>query len=141
MQVVAGNPPKTWSWAAVGLLLVIGTIHAVDAPDCFEEAAYKGWLFYANGLGSLVAAYGIVRDKSFGWPLGFVIAAGSFVGYVASRTVGLPLIPAEPDAWLEPLGIGSLIAEALFVAIFLAAAQRRKQAVASVPGRAAGHSA
>ena len=68
-----------------------GLIHVMNAPESFEEASYKGWLFYANGLGAFVAAYGIYRGKcSWGWSLGLVIVVGSLIGYVASRTVGLP---------------------------------------------------
>lgn len=115
---------KTFRWLGIGLIVIVGLIHAIDAPECFEEAAYKGWLFYANGLGALVAAFGISRDERFGWDLGLLIAAGSFLSYVASRTVGLPIIPAEPDAWLEPLGVASLIAEGLFVAVFIKRAKR-----------------
>ena len=106
-------------WMGMVLILVIGVIHTINAKDSFEDAAYKGWLFYANGLGALVAAFGIYRGKCWGWNLGIVIAVGSFIGYVASRTVGLPQISAEPDAWLEPLGVASLIAEGLFVVVFI----------------------
>ena len=111
--------PKIFRWPGIGLIVSVGLIHAIDAPDGFEEAAYKGWLFCANGVGALVAAWGIFRGQRWGWNLGLLIAAGSFISYVASRTVGLPLIPAEPDAWLEPLGVASLIAEGLFVAVFI----------------------
>ncbi len=111
---------KTFRWLGTGLIVIVGLIHAIDAPECFEEAAYKGWLFCANGVGALIAACGIYRgERSWGWNLGLLIAAGSFLSYVASRAVGLPLIPAEPDAWLEPLGAASLIAEGLFVAVFI----------------------
>ena len=37
----------------------------------------------------------------------------------ASRTVGLPFIPAEPDAWFEPLGVAAMIAEVLFIVVFI----------------------
>jgi hypothetical protein len=46
------------------------------------------------------------------------------VGYVLSRTVGVPGLPAEPDAWLEPLGVASVVAEVVFLASF--AATRRQ---------------
>lgn len=113
------NISRIFSWFGVVLILTTGLIHVSDAPDALSEAAYKGWLFYANGIGALIAAYGIYRKHNWGWDLGFLIAAGSLTGYVASRTVGLPQIPAEPDAWLEPLGVASLIAEGLFVAFFI----------------------
>ena len=107
------------TWAGMILILATGLIHALDAPDSFHDAMYKGWLFYFNGIGSLVAAYGIFRGYLKGWDLGFFIAGASLVLYVCSRTVGLPHIPAEPDEWLEPLGVASLIAEGSFVLIYL----------------------
>ncbi len=113
------NLSKFFPWLGIALILAVGLIHTIDAPDCFEEAAYKGWLFYANGLGALVAALGIFRKNAWGWNLALLIAAGSFIAYVASRTVGLPLIPPEPDEWLEPLGVASLLAEGLFIAVFV----------------------
>lgn len=100
---------------AILLLLVIGSIHFIDTREAYGDAAYKGVLFFANGLGSLVAAFGIVRGaRSWGWGLGLFIAASAFLGYLASRTIGLPMLPAEPDAWLEPLGITSFVAEGIF---------------------------
>src|SRR3989338_5381418 len=110
---------RIFLWSGIGLILMTGLIHVIEAPDCFSEAAYKGWLFYANGFCAVIAAYGIYRNHRWGWNLGLLIAAGSFICYMISRTVGLPQIPAEPDAWLEPLGVASLIAEGLFVAVFL----------------------
>lgn len=107
------------TWSAIALIIVTGGIHVYEAPDSFSEAAYKGWLFYANGAGALLAAYGILRDRQWGWYLGVAVAAGSFLAYIASRTVGLPLLAAEPDAWFEPLGISSFIAEGLFIALFV----------------------
>jgi len=108
-------------WAGIVLILSAGLIHVLDAPDSFEDAAYKGWLFYLNGAGALAAAVGILRQSRWGWNLGFVIAACSIAGYVVSRTLGLPFIPAEPDAWLEPLGVASLAVEGLFVILFIRA--------------------
>ncbi len=114
------NSLRIVSWFGIVLIVATGLIHVIDASDSFQEAAYKGWLFYANGMGALVAAYGIYRgQRSWGWNLGLLIAVGSSIGYVASRTVGLPNIPAEPDAWGEPLGIASLIVEGLFVVVFM----------------------
>ena len=105
---------KTILWLGIVLILITGLVHFIDAPDAFEEVTYKGWLFVANGLGAIVAAYGIWKNERWGWGLGLLIAAGSVAAYVASRTVGLPQLPAEPDEWLEPLGVLSVMAEALF---------------------------
>ena len=115
------------SGAAVTALFATALIHFVEAPDAFGEITYKGLLFVANGVGALVAAAGILRGAwSWGWLLGLLISAGAIAGYVASRTIGLPGIPAEPDAWLEPWGVASLIAEGLFVLIFLIVSRGRR---------------
>src|SRR3989344_4407115 len=120
------NLPRIYVRLGMLLIAATGIVHLVDAPEGFEDASYKGWLFCVNGAGSLAAAYGIYRGKrSWGWNLGFLIAVVSMLGYTASRTVGLPLIPAEPDAWLEPLGALSLVLEGSFAALFLSATAKR----------------
>jgi hypothetical protein len=115
------------SLKAVAVLAIVATglIHLATARESFGEVTYKGVLFVANGVGALVAAVGVSRDRDWGWLLGALVAGGAFVGYVLSRTVGLPSLPAEPDAWLEPLGVASLIAEAVFLIAF---AMTRRQA-------------
>jgi hypothetical protein len=104
---------------AVVAIVATGLIHLATAGDSFGEATYKGLLFVANGAGALVAAVGVYRDRAdWGWLLGALVAGGAFLGYVLSRTVGLPGLPAEPDAWFEPLGVASLVAEAVFLIVF-----------------------
>ena len=104
---------KFLMWAGILLILATGVIHFMDAPGSFEEVTYKGVLFVLNGIGAIVAAIGIYRgSRSWGWGLGLVVAAGAFIAYVVSRTVGLPSLP--PDEWMEPIGLLSLLVEGLF---------------------------
>ena len=106
--------------AAVVLILMVGLIHLIDAPGSFGDATYKGVLFLVNAAGAVVAAVGIRGGSwTYGWALGLIVAAGAFVAYVISRTVGLPGIP--PDDWFEEIGLLSLVVEAAFVGIFLRA--------------------
>jgi hypothetical protein len=119
MEAVMHTAQKICQGLGIILILSVGLIHVFDAPDSFEDAMYKGWLFYTNGAGAVAAAAGILRRKPWGWNLGFLIASCSLAGYVISRTLGLPLIPAEPGAWLEPLGVASLVTEGLFVLLFM----------------------
>lgn len=109
------NGARTWMLAGAGLILLVGLIHLMDAPDSMSESAMKGMTFYANFAAALIAAVGIWRRRSWGWALGMLVAAGAFVGYIVSRTVGIFGLP--PDVWLEPLGVASLVAEALFVVV------------------------
>lgn len=105
-------------WAGIALIVIVGLIHLIEAPEYFEEAVYLGLLFLANFAGSLAAAIGIYRGRGWGWGLGALIAGSAFVGYVVSRTIGLPGLPV--DEWLEPLGILSLLVEGLFMGLYLA---------------------
>ena len=100
------TPTHSLKIVAVVAIVATGLIHLGTAREAFGDATYKGLLFVANGVGALVAG-------------------GAFLGYVVSRTVGLPGWPAEPDAWLEPLWIGSLVAEMVFLTAFVTTWQRR----------------
>jgi hypothetical protein len=114
--------PTAAQGAGVALILVTGAIHLIDAPSSFGDATYKGLLFLANGIAALVAAFGIYRgERTWGWGLGVLVASGALLGYVISRTVGLPGLP--PDVWLEPLGVLSLMVEAAFIVLFVQSRQ------------------
>ena len=122
------NPiSKSVLGVAVIALAATALIHFIEAPAAFGEISYKGMLFVANGVGAIVALIGILRGARWGWILGLVITGGAILGYVASRTIGLPGLPAEPDAWLEPLGAASLIVEGLFVILFFATSRTRRE--------------
>ena len=110
---------RTVEFLAIAAILAAGFIHLVEAPDAFGDATYKGLLFVGNGLGALAAAIGIYRGQTLGWLLGLLVAGGAGMAYVASRTIGLPGLPAEPDAWFEPAGVASVLCEALFVLLFV----------------------
>jgi hypothetical protein len=116
--------PTAAQGAGIALILVTGAIHFIDAPGSFGDATYKGCLFLANGIAAVVAAVGIHRgERIWGWGLGVLVAGGALVGYVVSRTVGLPGL--APDVWLEPLGILALMVEAAFIVLY---AQSRREA-------------
>ena len=112
------STPTAVQGAGIALILVTGAIHFIDAPGSFGDATYKGLLFVANGIAAIIAAFGIYRgERTWGWGLGVLVAGGALVSYVISRTVGLPGL--EPDVWLEPLGILSLMVEAAFIVLFV----------------------
>jgi len=106
--------------AGISLIVIVGLIHLINSPGDLEEGSYTGLLYLANFFGATLAAIGIYRGRSWGWGLGALVSVGAFAGYVISRTIGLPGLAVEEE-WLEPLGLLSLLVEALFVGLFLTA--------------------
>jgi hypothetical protein len=105
--------------AAVALIVVVGLIHLVGTPQHYRVAPYIGVGFVANFIAALVAAVGIYRDAIWGWILGVLVAGGALVMYIVSRSVGLPGFEHAVGRWSGPLGVLSLVVEALFLAVFL----------------------
>ena len=123
---------RSIKWAGIASILVVGLIHLVDASGSMVESASKGISFYLNALAAVVAAVGIYKARMvWGWGLGALVAASAFAGYVVSRTVGIFGLP--PDAWMEPIGVLSLIVEGLFVVLFAYAALGRRTLAARSP--------
>jgi hypothetical protein len=111
---------RTIQWLGFGLILLIGLIHLYKIPQEYEEVHYMGYLFAANFLGTVLASVRIRRsngDSTWGWWLGLIVAAGSIVGYVWSRTTGMPGM--EMESWLDPVGLLSLVAEVGFIVLAL----------------------
>lgn len=120
------TPSSSLKWLAIAAIFGTGLIHALETPDALGEAQYKGLLFIANAVGALIAAIGVYRNERLvGWVLGAFIAGGSVLAYAASRTIGLPGLPAEPGAWFEPMGVASLACELLFIGLFFALGRAR----------------
>jgi hypothetical protein len=105
--------------AAIVLIVVVGLVHLRGAPPHYRVAPYIGVGFVANFIGALVAAVGLYRDALWGWLLGALVAGGALVMYVVSRSVGLPGYEQAVGRWFGPLGVLSLVVEALFIAVFL----------------------
>ena len=113
----ASTQGKLLTLVGIVLITLEGLIHLIGAPDSFEDATYMGLSFLAIVLGAAVTSVGIYRGQRWGWSFGALIAGSALVGYVISRTTGLPGLPAEE--WLEPLGMLSLLVEGLFVGLYV----------------------
>jgi hypothetical protein len=118
---------QKWAAAAIG---GTGLIHLVLAPEYFGEQAYVGVLFLgaAAVCGYVAAKLWTGRDTALDWVLGAATAAGMFVGFVLSRTVGLPGF--RESEW-ELSGLISMLLEAGFVGAALAALSRSPRSARS----------
>ncbi|GAC1401915.1 MAG: hypothetical protein NVS4B12_13160 [Ktedonobacteraceae bacterium] len=111
----------------VVLLLIIAYIHFVIVKTGFRLQEYLGILFTLNVIGAIVSALWIaIVDAVGGWMLGGLIALGSIIGYVLTRTIHLPglhkLLPWGP--FTGP-GIISVIIEVIVVLLAVSALGRR----------------
>jgi len=122
---------KALQWLAIILIIETGLLHLIHAQHAYEEVAYLGYLFVLNFLGALLAAYGIYREKMWGWWLGIGIATGSIAGYLWSRTLGLP--GAEVEEWLYSSGVLAVGMECLYLLVMLL--RPWKMAVSNIEGK------
>ena len=101
-------------WSAAFLLLVTSGTHIPLIPEHLEEAPYVGWLFIALSVVSVVFAVLVVRwDTPAVWAASGLLTLLAVLGFVASRTVGLPQIADDIGNWTEPLGYPAVAAEVL----------------------------
>lgn len=94
-------------------LAATGVLHLILAPEYLDEKTYIGALFIVGGLACLVIAAAIwQRGRSIDWVAGAAVAAGMGVGFVLSRTTGLPGF--HESEW-ELSGVISVLLEATVV--------------------------
>jgi hypothetical protein len=103
---------------AIVALVGVALIHVLDAHDTFVSTPYKGWLYVALIVGCLLTAFRLARSNDpRAWVAATLLPLGAFVGFVYSRTVGLPGGADDIGNWWEPLGLASLFVEGLLVAL------------------------
>jgi hypothetical protein len=117
-------------WAGATLIFVIGGAHVLIAGEHFLAATYLGILFLANFTGAIVAAFALYWSPNrWGWLLGDAVAGGAFVGFIASRTVGLPGFEEEVGRWFSIAGLLCLLIEGAFISLSLLALTPQGRAI------------
>lgn len=108
---------------AATLILTAGLIHLLLFPEYYAEEPYIGGLFALSVPLSAWVAVALWRhDDAFGWTFGTLLSLGMAVGFLVSRTVGLPGFD-ESGEW-ELVGLASLAVEFGFVALAVPALSR-----------------
>ncbi|MGW0769377.1 hypothetical protein [Streptomyces sp. NPDC002676] len=95
-------------------------LHALLVPTHLQEKFYISVLFALGAATMLVVAAALVIAKrpALAWFTGALVSAGMIVGFLLSRTVGLPDGYYE-RSWEPPYGALSLVVEGMFVLTFL----------------------
>jgi hypothetical protein len=96
----------------------IALIHLLDSIGKYSETRYLFWMYVALMAGSLAVAGAVLFSRS---RLTFVaagaLAALAALGFVLSRTTGLPSATGDIGNWTEPLGLASLFVEGAVAAV------------------------
>jgi Na+/proline symporter len=116
---------------AIAMAAIEVVIHAVLVPSHLKETPYVGVLFIVATviLTAVLISLLLRRIRIAGWVVGALACAGMFVGFILSRTLGLP---DYHETWTSDHGLGlmSLPPELAFIGAALAAVRVR-------PGREA----
>jgi hypothetical protein len=99
----------------------IAMIHILDAPDTFAGVKYIFWLYIAIIVGAIPFSLLLLQWASrLAWVGPALLAAGPLIGYLLTRTVGLPGDSGDVGNWLESLGLASMFVEVAVLSLSLA---------------------
>jgi len=119
------------------LALAVATVHIADQGTitALTSPHWIGWGYRFIEVGGVLTAFAVLlsRPAWLGWAAGVLLGIGPFIGYIASRSVGVPGDPGDVGNWGYWVGTVSLFIEAALVVLSatMLLALRNRQ---SVPG-------
>jgi hypothetical protein len=123
---------------AIGALVAIAVIHVLQLPTAFASIGYLGALFIAAAAACLALAAVMTRTSDDrAWAAAGGLAALILLGYVISRSVGLPGFTDDAGEWAEAPGLASMVVESLLVFLTAAVLVTRRMPMRSASGSAA----
>jgi hypothetical protein len=105
---------------SVGIMGLVGValVHLLDSGSKFQETPYLFWMYVGLMVASLAVAGLLLHTETWlGWAAAGSLAGSVIVGFVLSRTLGLPGSSKDISNWGESLGLGSLLIEGCVVAL------------------------
>jgi len=116
-------------WVAVAGATVAALAHVPVTGEHLHEAPYMGVLFIALTVTCLgYAAAMTVYDAAAVHLAAALTCSAAVVGYTLTRLIAFPMLADDVGNWLEPLGIVSIVAESIVVAVAVAALRSRAPA-------------
>ena len=116
---------------AAVLCLAVAVIHVIDQGGLkLRDPTYVGvgyWLLEVTAV--ITAILLLIRATWLTWVLALLVAAGPLVGYILSRSSGLPGYTDDIGHWTEPLGVVSLLVEAVLLILAAVALTRLRRPV------------
>jgi hypothetical protein len=123
-----GVPAITVRLSGALLALAVATVHVADqgGVTALATPTWIGWGYRVIEVGAILTAALLLLPRSvwlvrdwMGWAAGLLLGAGPFIGYVLSRTVGLPGDPGDVGNWGYWVGTVSLFIEAALIILSL----------------------
>lgn len=127
---LAGRAARSpWRLVAAGGAVAEAISHLPLLESSLSGTPYIGIGFLLLAVaGFLLAHLLVVNDTPAIWASTGVVAALALLGYILSRTTGLPGFTHYKGQWAYPLGIVSIAAEAMMIIaalLYVASARRR----------------
>jgi hypothetical protein len=116
------------------LALGIAAVHVADqgGVTAFTSPDWLGWSYRLIEAGGVATALVLLvpRPSWPGWAAGLLLGAGPLLGYLASRTTGVPGDAGDVGNWGDWTGTVSLLLEAalLILSVSMLLARRRRPA-------------
>ncbi|MEP6599893.1 MAG: hypothetical protein ABJB98_10670 [Actinomycetota bacterium] len=106
--------PLRWLLAAAALAAAGAHIPLIGPH--LDEAPYMGTLFSLLTVACVaLAIMALVRDSQAVYVSAAITCGLAIAGYAATRLVAFPMLADDVGNWLEPLGITSIVSEAVVV--------------------------
>jgi hypothetical protein len=129
---VNAAPEFTLRLVGALLALAVAAAHVADQGGltAFTSPNWLGWSYRLIEVGGVATAVALLLPKParLGWMAGLLLGVGPFVGFIASRTVGVPGDAVDVGNWSDWVGTVALVIEAALVILgtgVLLAAKRR----------------
>jgi hypothetical protein len=125
------------------LALAISAVHVADqgSVTALVSPHWMGWGYRLIEVGGVLTALALLLPRPawlgparLRWAAAVLLGAGPFLGYVASRTVGLPGDPGDVGNWGYWVGTVALAIEAALVVLSASMLLGLRQRSAPVPG-------
>lgn len=99
-------------------VLAIGVIHILDAVGTYQSTRWIFWAYMALIVAAVPVALVLLHWASpMAWGAAIAVAAGPFLGYLWSRSIGLPGDAPDIGNWLCTLGMVALFVEVSLIAL------------------------
>jgi hypothetical protein len=99
-------------------ILGIGVIHILDAASTYHSTRWIFWAYVAVIVSAVPVALTLLHWASpIAWGAAVMLAGGPLLGYLLSRSIGLPGDAPDVGNWLCTLGITALFTETLLIAL------------------------